>query len=294
MLGYVLVEDILDEMLQNISYIKLNSYAREGKKKQFPSFFVEKELYLLYNFYRDDSMKKLLVLFITLLVATGCGKETDGEKFKREYEKLNGEIAASGEEYLTVDINKNNVIKYSMVDEIIAIVQDGTGVIYLGYPECPWCRNVVEPLLEAADSTALETIYYLNMRDIRDRLSLDSDGNVVVEVEEKEGYYDLVEALSAILDDYILTSTSGETINTGKKRIYVPIVIFVKNGDIVSYHADTVATQIDPYVELTEEENNELVNIYKEAIMKVIDLNYCSEDEERCQRCKNVKEKKIR
>ncbi len=33
MLGYVLVEDILDEMSQNISYIKLNSYAREGKKK---------------------------------------------------------------------------------------------------------------------------------------------------------------------------------------------------------------------------------------------------------------------
>ena len=29
MLGYVLVEDILDEMSQNISYIKLNSYARE-------------------------------------------------------------------------------------------------------------------------------------------------------------------------------------------------------------------------------------------------------------------------
>lgn len=31
--GYVLVEDVLDEMSQNISYIKLNSYFREGKKK---------------------------------------------------------------------------------------------------------------------------------------------------------------------------------------------------------------------------------------------------------------------
>jgi len=31
--GYVLVEDILDEMSQNISYIKLNTYVKEGKKK---------------------------------------------------------------------------------------------------------------------------------------------------------------------------------------------------------------------------------------------------------------------
>ena len=30
MLGYVLVEDILDEMTQNISYIKLKSYLKEG------------------------------------------------------------------------------------------------------------------------------------------------------------------------------------------------------------------------------------------------------------------------
>ncbi len=29
--GYVLVEDIFDEMIQNISYIKLNSYLKERK-----------------------------------------------------------------------------------------------------------------------------------------------------------------------------------------------------------------------------------------------------------------------
>lgn len=30
--GYILVEDILDEMTQNISYIKLKSYFKERKK----------------------------------------------------------------------------------------------------------------------------------------------------------------------------------------------------------------------------------------------------------------------
>ena len=36
--GYILVEDIFDEMSQNISYIKLNCYLR-GKKKLKSSFF---------------------------------------------------------------------------------------------------------------------------------------------------------------------------------------------------------------------------------------------------------------
>ena len=31
MAGYVLVEDMFDEMLQNISYIKLNNYIKERK-----------------------------------------------------------------------------------------------------------------------------------------------------------------------------------------------------------------------------------------------------------------------
>lgn len=30
--GYILVEDIFDEMSQNISYIKLNYYLNEGRK----------------------------------------------------------------------------------------------------------------------------------------------------------------------------------------------------------------------------------------------------------------------
>ena len=32
MLGYILVEDIFDEMRQNISYIKLNCYLKEERK----------------------------------------------------------------------------------------------------------------------------------------------------------------------------------------------------------------------------------------------------------------------
>lgn len=40
MLGYILVEDIFDEMSQNISYIKLNCYLKEGRKVNFFFLFL--------------------------------------------------------------------------------------------------------------------------------------------------------------------------------------------------------------------------------------------------------------
>lgn len=215
-------------------------------------------------------MKKLLILVALLTITTSCKREGDWLRFKEEYEGLNGTTSVSGQEYLSINISKDNVIKYSTIDELIHILNSGTGVIYLGYPECSWCRSAVDCLLYAADSTELDTIYYLNMLNVRDRLSLDSDGNIMTEVEASEGYYDLVEVLSPILDDYILTSSNGDSVNTGKKRIYVPIVIFVKDGNIVYHHVNTVSTQIDPYVSLTDEEKDELINIYKDGIMKTI------------------------
>lgn len=225
-------------------------------------------------------MKKLLVLMIPLLILlTGCFKTTDGEKFKEEYESLNGTTSVSDKGYLEVDVDKNNVMKYTSIDKIIDIIKNGTGVIYLGYPECPWCRNAVSALLEASDSTSIDTIYYLNMKDVRDRLTLDSDGNIITEKEGVKGYDELLAALDSILDDYTLTKEDGTTVTADEKRVYVPLVVFVKNGKIVDYHIDTVESQRDPYVALTKEEKNELINIYKEGILKVTGDSSCNEKE---------------
>ncbi len=104
---------------------------------------------------------------------------------------LNGTTSVSDKEYLEVDVDKNNVMKYTS-DKIIDIIKNGTGVIYLGYPECPWCGNAVPALLEASESTSIDTIYYLNRKDVRDRLALDFDGNIIT---EKEGLRDMMNYL---------------------------------------------------------------------------------------------------
>ena len=172
---------------------------------------------------------------------------------------LNGTTSVSDKEYLEVDVDKNNVMKYTSIDKIIDIIKNGTGVIYLGYPECPWCGNAVPALLEASESTSIDTIYYLNIKDDRDVLMLNENDDIITEKEGNKKYFELVEKLDSILDDYILTDNDGKSVSTGEKRIYTPLLIFVKNGKIIAHHTDTVDSQTDPYVALNDRQSEELL-----------------------------------
>lgn len=184
----------------------------------------------------------------------------DGIKFKNEYESLNNRVNSNNNKlYPKVSISKNNVVKYSSYDEVLEILKSGSGVIYFGYPECPWCRNLVPVLLSAAKESELDTIYYLNIKNDRDLLILDDESKIKTEKEGSKKYFELLKALDSILDDYVLTSNDGKEVSAGHKRIYVPLVVFVKDGKIIAHHTDTVSSQKDPYVALTDREEEELL-----------------------------------
>lgn len=96
----------------------------------------------------------------------------DSLKFKEEYESLNGKDNGNGKNYLSIDIKSYNPISYSNYEEIFDILDKGTGVIYLGFPECPWCRNLVPVLVDSALEEKVSPIYYLNISSDRNTLSL--------------------------------------------------------------------------------------------------------------------------
>ncbi len=219
--------------------------------------------------------KKILLLGIFLIVAVMCAYikvqnkyeiiNEDAIKFKEEYESLNSEG------YKKVEISENNQIKYSDYEEIVEILENGTGVIYLGFPECPWCRNAVPVLLDAASETGVETIYYYNALSIRDKKHLDDEGNIVVDEEGTEEYKKLVELLYDHLDSY--DGLNDDTI----KRIYFPTVIFVKDGKVIGLHTSTVDSQTDPSVSLTDEQYEELKDIYVNYSLNISDA-LCSDN----------------
>lgn len=205
-------------------------------------------------------------------------KNSDGIKFKEEYEKLNDTINSNNnKKYPKMSIKNDNVIKYSTYDEVLQIIKEGTGVIYLGFPECPWCRNAVPVLLEAASESELDTIYYLNIQPDRDLLVLDSKNKVRQDKKGTDDYYKLVDALSKHLDDYIINNGKGIEVNTNTKRIYLPTVIFVKDGEIQGIHVSTVDTQKDPYVSLTDRQEEELLIMYIN-LMNMINGSLCDEN----------------
>lgn len=148
-------------------------------------------------------MKKkilLLILAMTLITFTGCGKkESDAVKFKEEYTK----------------VSEDNKFAYRNVNEIIKILENGTGIVYLGFKECPWCQAYVPMLDEVAKENNLEKVYYFNILESRKQNTSE--------------YQKIV----SILKDYLQYDDEGN------KRVYVPAVIAVVKGNIVGFDDET-------------------------------------------------------
>lgn len=136
-----------------------------------------------------------LVLFL-VFKKNKINKNIDEEKIK------------FAEEYKTT---KDNVFTYRTIEEINKILKNGTGLVFLGFPECPWCRGYVPIINEVAKKEGLEKIYYFNIYEDRKN--------------NTEEYQEMVKLLKEFLryDD------------EGNERIYAPSLIAVKNGKILEF-----------------------------------------------------------
>ena len=212
------------------------------------------------------------MIMVSVFCLTGCNEKTtsDALKFKNEYESLNGQKNDAGKTYPEVKIEKNNIVEYVDEAKALDILNYKTGIIYMGYNSCPWCRNAVPVLLDAAKKSNIDKIYYLDMKEIRDEKELGKDGKIVVKKEGSKGYQELLVRMYDFLEEYDGLQDSSI------KRIYVPFVVAVKEGKILSVHADTVYSQTDPYQVLDKDQKQELKNIYVEMMQSVSD-GLCTE-----------------
>ena len=212
---------------------------------------------------------KVISVILFSIILIGCANETknnsDSENFKNEYEYFNGKTI-NETKYHNVTINEENIIVYSNYEEIFNILAKDSGVIFFGNPEDQLCRSMINVLLEALDSVGVEKLYYLNNSDDRDVLSLNENGDIIVQKEATENYLKLLE----ILDDK--ASSYKEINNSDKKRLYYPTVIFVKDGKIVDVVVGTVDSHKDQNLELTHEQREELGSIYMNNASIVMDL----------------------
>lgn len=166
---------------------------------------------------------------------------TDAEKFAQEYS----------------EIGIDNVFVYRTIDEIIKIMENGTGIVYLGFPECPWCQSYVKYLNEVAKSEGVKEIYYFNI--LNDRTNNTKEYQKIVE----------------LLGDNL------EFDEEGNHRVYVPNVSFHINGEIIGNDFETAYDTKGfekPEDYWTKEEVQDLKNTLTSYAKKVVvALNTCTD-----------------
>lgn len=238
-----------------------------------------------------DKDKKMFIGILMLLIAfmifigivafrdkkENTINNADAISFKNEYESLNNVVREKdGRTIKEISIDINNPVDILTEEEAIALLESGTGILYFGFPDCPWCRSMLPVLLSTLDSMSIEKLYYLNISSIRDTLALGEKNKVEVKEEGTQGYYKILELMNDVLDPYYLTNEDGKKIDTKEKRLMAPTVVAVKNGKIVDIHVGTVDSQESGYDDLSIEQQEELQNRFMELIRSVYEVD-CDE-----------------
>ncbi len=199
-----------------------------------------------------------VIIFLILLgiyVLTETNSISDATKFKNEYEELNGVVREKdGKTIRTISIPSENPIIYRTPEEIIKMMDNkDTFLVYFGFSDCPWCRSVIPTLIECANDLALDKIYYVDVEEIRDEIEINENGELETTTTGSDGYYNLIERLSNVLEDYIITDNDGNNIQTGEKRIYAPSIVAITDGEAIQITDGISESQTDGYMELTDE-----------------------------------------
>ena len=192
-------------------------------------------------------MNKKIVSLVCLIAVITCvsvtvlllsdGKEpekenkiTDAIKFSQEYKK----------------VPEKNVFVYRSAAEIVKILENGTGVVFMGFAECPWCQAYAPILNEVAMDIGVEKIFYCDIR--KDRADNTAAYKKIVSLLEEHLDYD----------------------DEGKPRVFVPEVAVVVDGEIVGHDNETSLISdpsLTPDMYWTEEQKSRLVTKLEEMII---------------------------
>lgn len=224
---------------------------------------------------------KLFMIIVTVLAAIVLvlniqkvitnNSQTDGIKFKEEYEKLNGKKNDQGKKYREITIDSKNKMVYKTTEEVLNLIDKKKSfVLYFGFDTCPWCRSVL-PTLASISKELNQEVYYIDVKDIRDTFELDDDNKPKLVKKGSKDYSKLLEKLEPVLEDYTLTDSDNNDIKVGEKRIYAPSIVSVIDGKAKELTTGISDKQTDGYMKLTKEMEKETYNKIKKVLKQVSD-----------------------
>ena len=164
-------------------------------------------------------MKKLFICLLCLLTLSGCHRK------EIVYDQAEGEAA----DMSWYGISNDN-FRYCDITVFQQLVADGkTTIVYLGYENCPWCRELC-PILD----------------------------EFLMEYEFRAYYYDIELGENGSAENLqIIEDTVKELLETdseGKPILYSPTIIFLQYGKPVVLHEGTVNSHNARERKMTERE----------------------------------------
>ena len=167
----------------------------------------------------------LLVMLISIFFISGCTKESnDIIKLKSDYESYNNKKMEDGNDYIEVEISEYANVKFITLEESKNIINKNKGILLYCSSDNQDCRNIISILLQVEENTDIDTIYYINIKNI--------------------------EKLEKNLEDYNI------------ENINIPLVLFVNDGNIIASYNNVLDTHIDINTTLTDEEIEKVYNMY--------------------------------
>jgi len=138
-------------------------------------------------------------------------------------------------------VGNDNIFVYRNASETADILENGRGIVFMGFKECPWCQFYAVFLHDVARELEVEKIYYFDVKEDRQSNS--------------ENYRRILDILSGQLqyDD------------EGHSRVYVPDVTIVSRGRIIVHDYETSKETLG-YSTPQEYWNDERVNALKERL----------------------------
>ena len=126
-------------------------------------------------------------------------------------------------------------------EDLKPLIENGTSVLFLGFPECTWCQAYLPMLDDILKEQGAHAEYY----------------NIYTDKSEDRPFYDEIAAMIDAKDESILSYGSD-----GKRVIYMPLVLFLDGGELIGFDHETCtedSSVIKPEEYWTEEKKSAFV-----------------------------------
>ncbi len=153
---------------------------------------------------------RMIIYFVLFALLIGAFIYLGEKDFKEDKNQSDAQRFA-----VEYDIDNDNMFKYSYGSEVVDVIKNKTGIIYLGFSSNEWSRYYIKNVYDVFKINHIDKVYYY---DIQKDRSVSSK------------YY---RELQRLLSPYLYQLDSGEF------KIFTPALILVKDGKIIHFDDET-------------------------------------------------------